>query len=200
ADNIEAVLGYSGHELLSSINELVEAGMIGLEESDSASPGGNRISSKHDLLSETALMLLSSPGRSYLHRRAAKVLESTIEFTGDASMLCSCAKRWQLAGDYAQAFRLANSCARHLLEAELPSEAADAYTKAFEYCATDLDRLTIIEGQATAYYRCSNWDRVIDLARQARAMKARLFPERSKHDELELMLRRAEWQNQDWDH
>jgi tetratricopeptide (TPR) repeat protein len=200
ADNIEAVLGCAAHELLSSINELVAAGMIALDESDAPSPSVSRISSKHDLLSETALRLLASPARSYLHRRAAKVLESRIEFTGDASTLWSCAKHWQLAGDHSQAFRLANSCARHLLEAELPSEAADAYTKAVEYCATDIDRLTIIEGQATAYYRCSNWDSVIELSRQARSMKERLFPERSKHDELELMLRRAEWQNKDWNH
>jgi tetratricopeptide (TPR) repeat protein len=197
-DNVEAVLGYKAHELLSAITELVEAGMIAVAERGSTLHDGGQMASRHDLLSETALLRLSAPGLSYLHRRAAKALEVRIQHTGDASTLWSCAKHWHLAGDGAQAFRLANSCAQHLLEAELPGEAVDAYAKALDYCTTDLDRLMIIERQATASYQSSDWAKVITFGTQARRMRARLHPNTNEHDELELMIRRAEWQSSDW--
>jgi tetratricopeptide (TPR) repeat protein len=199
-DNVEAVLGYPAHEQLRCINELASAGMVSIQQGDVPSSDGGRISSRHDLLSDTALMLLASPARTYLHRRAAKLLESRINDTRDASTLWSCAKHWQLAGDSVQAFRLANSCAYHLLEAGLPSEAVDAFSKAIDYCGTDADLLTVLEGQATAYYRGSNWVQVVSLVGQARTIKDRLFPDLGNHDELELMLRRAEWQTMNWDH
>jgi tetratricopeptide (TPR) repeat protein len=197
---VEAVLGYPAHEQLRCINELATAGMVSIQQSDAPSSDGGRVSSRHDLLSDTALMQLAAPARTYLHRRAAKVLETRINDTRDASTLWSCAKHWQLAGDGVQAFRLANSCAYHLLEAGLPSEAADAFSKAIEYCATDADLLTVLEGQATAHYRSSNWVQVVSLVGQARTIKDRLFPDLGNHDDLELMLRRAEWQTMNWDH
>jgi len=197
-DNIEAMLGYPAHELLSAISELVEAGMISVGERDSALPNAGQIISKHDLLSETALQQLSLPALSYLHRRAATVLEQRIQDAGDASSLWACAKHWQLAGDGVQAFRLANSCAQHLLDAELPTEAMNAYAKALNYCSTDLDRLTIIERQATASYQSSDWAKVIAFGAQARRIRAQLFSGGNEHDDLELMIRRAEWQSRDW--
>lgn len=195
-DNVEAVLGYAAHELLSSVNELASAGMVVLADRESET--GSRIRSRHDLLSDIALQELSLPGRSYLHRRAAKVLESRIRQTSDASTLWSCAKHWQLAGDNMEAFRLADSCARHLLEAGLPSEAADAFDKALDYCCTDAERLTVIEGQVTARYRSSDWLQVVRLAAKAREIKSQLFPNVGPHDDLELMVRRAEWQTRNW--
>jgi DNA-binding SARP family transcriptional activator/tetratricopeptide (TPR) repeat protein len=197
-ENVETLLGYAAHELLSSVNELAAAGMVTVAEHDST--GGYRINSKHDLLSEVALNQLSAPGRSYLHRRAAKVLESRIQQTGDASTLWSCAKHWQLAGDGMQAFRLADSCARHLLEAGMLSEAASAFEKALDYCRTDAERLTVLEGQLTARYRSSDWSHVLQLGAKAREIRARLFPEVSSHDPMELMVRRAEWQTMEWNH
>ena len=199
-DNIEAVLGLAPHELLRCINELAGAGMVSVVTGDGMSVETDRLNSRHDLLSDTALMQLAAPARAYLHRRAATVLESRIDHTGDASTLWSCAKHWQLAGDITHAFRLTYSCACHLLEAELPAEAADAFGKASEYCATDGELLSVLEGQATACYQSSQWVRVMDIVATARAIKDRLFPEKGYHDDLEIMLRRAEWQTMNWDH
>ena len=197
-DNLEAVLGYPAHVLMHSINELALAGMVSLDTHDLHSPSGGRLNSRHDLLSNVALMQLAPAARTYLHRRAAKVIESSIEERGDASMLWSCAKHWQLAGDVSQAFRLATSCATHLLEAGLPCEAADAFEKAIGYCGTETDLLSVLQGQATAYYRSSDWQNVMGTVAKARALKQRLSPTRSRHDELELMERRAEWQTLNW--
>ena len=199
-DTIEAVLGYAPHELLRSLNELATAGMVTVTRSNTTHAAIGRVSARHDLLSDIALTQLAAPARAYLHCRAAKVLESRIAGYGNASILWSCAKHWQLAGDNAQAFRLTNSCARHLLEAELPSEAAEAFSKSIEYCTNDSERLSILEGQATASYQSSDWLRVMDLVPRAKLLKQRLFPNQGFHDDLELMLRRAEWQTMNWEH
>ena len=197
-DNLEAVLAYPAHELMRSINDLASAGMIASEANDSHVHPSGRINSRHDLLSDVALMLLAPTARAYLHRRAAKVLEISIAEHGDASTLWSCAKHWQLAGDVSQAFRLAKSCATHLLEAGLPSEAAAAFEKAAEYCGSDADMLSVLQGQATAYYRSSDWKNVIGSIANVRSLRNRIGVELSDHDELELMELRAEWQTLNW--
>ena len=197
-DNVESVLGYPAHELLRCINELAGAGMLASAPADVTALGGPRISSRHDLLSDVALMLLSAPARVFLHRRAAKVLEGIIQENGDASTLWSCAKHWQLAGDGSQALRLATSCANHLLEAGLPNDAADAFGRAQQYVLTDEDLLMILEGRANALYRGSDWQNFTQAIGATRTLRRKLRPDSSEHDELELMQLRADWQTLNW--
>jgi DNA-binding SARP family transcriptional activator/tetratricopeptide (TPR) repeat protein len=198
--NIEAVLEYPPHELLRSIDELATARMIRSSDHAHEDNSTGRLHSRHDLIADTALMQLSSAARSYLHRRSAAVLEKRIEDTRDASTLWSCAKHWHLAGDGTQAFRLAKSCAHHLLEAELPGEAIDAFSRARQFCTKDSDLLEVLEGLVIAYHQSSDWARVMTLVAEARTVKNRIAPEAGTHDDLELMLRRAEWQTMDWEH
>jgi DNA-binding SARP family transcriptional activator len=197
-DNIESVLGFPAHQLLQCIDDLGNAGMLSVVESGFSASGTGRVQSRHDLLSDVALGQLSKAARIYLHRRAAKVLEAQIQNAGDASTLWSCAKHWQLAGDATQAFRLAESCAHHLLEAELPSEAAEAFSKAKEFCTTEGDRLSILVGKARAHFQASDWTQVRDTVQEAQALKLKLIPEADPHDELELMILRAKWQLMDF--
>jgi tetratricopeptide (TPR) repeat protein len=198
-DIVEAVLDLPAHELLNGINELALAGMLGSTSSQTVTSSHNRLESRHDLLSERVLMQLAPQARSYLHRRAAIVLERRIAHTADASTLWACAKHWQLAGDSSQALRLTESCARHLLEAELPSEAAEAFGRAFGYSSTDSERLRILEGQSLAAYQSSDWTKLMALVPKAKALRQRLIPGATRHDELELMHRRAEWQTMTWE-
>ena len=198
-DNLEEVLGYPAHELLHSIHELSSAGMVSIDQTEPHGSIDGRLSSRHALLSDVALNRLTQPARAYLHRRAARVLERHIDENGDASTLWSCAKHWQLAGDNAQALRLATSCANHLLEAGLSSDAAEAFEKAQRYCMTEADLLKNLEGQATSYYRSSNWPLATTTIRDARSLKKKVFPTASQHDDLELMQLRADWQTMNWD-
>lgn len=198
-DNLEEVLGYPAHELLHSIHELSSAGMVSLDQSEPHGSTDGRLSSRHALLSDVALDRLTQPARAYLHRRAARVLERHIDENGDASTLWSCAKHWQLAGDNAQALRLATSCANHLLEAGLSNDAAEAFSKAQRYCITDADLLKNLEGQATSYYRSSNWPLATATIQDARSLKKKVHPTASQHDDLELMQLRADWQTMNWD-
>ena len=198
-DNLEEVLGYPAHELLHSIHELSSAGMVSIDQTEPHGSIDGRLSSRHALLSDVALDRLTQPARAYLHRRAARVLERHIDENGDASTLWSCAKHWQLAGDNAQALRLATSCANHLLEAGLSNDAAEAFNKAQRYCMTEADQLKNLEGQATSYYRSSNWPLATTTIRDARSLKKKVFPAASQHDDLELMQLRADWQTMNWD-
>ncbi len=197
-DNLEEVLGFEPHDLLSSINDLAAAGMVLFASPDPASKAPGLLKSRHDLLSETALGLLAPPARAYLHRRAAVVLERKINEHPEASTLWSCAKHWHLAGDLPKAFRLAMSCATHLLDAGLPGDAATAFEKALEYCGSDSDRLGLLELQITAYYHSSDWDRVHSTALMERKLRTQILPEANQHDDIELMLLRAKWQTLNW--
>ncbi|MEO7368254.1 MAG: AAA family ATPase, partial [Gemmatimonadaceae bacterium] len=197
-ENVERVLEYTGHSLLQSINNLATAGMI-VSRSADGSTRSNLLTSRHDLLSTSALDRLSGVANAYLHRRAAQILEGSIGEAQDASVLWACAKHWQLAGDTEHAFRLAMSCAAHLLAAGLPSDAAEAFERTLPYCGSDGEMLNVLEGQVTAFYRASKWQQVIDTATKARTLSGALRPDKSTHDEVELMLLRAEWQYLNWD-
>ena len=197
-DVIEDVLGYEGHRLLQAINELAVAGMLASDSTKSTPGAASRLKSRHDLLSETALMQLAPPTRSYLHRRAAKVLETAIDRHGDVSTLWSCAKHWQLAGDTQHALRLAKSCATHLSQAGLPYDASEALDRALTYCSDDAETLSILEQQAAALFSCNAWHRVSETVARARALKQRLEPDAHNHDDLEIMVLRAGWQKFSW--
>jgi tetratricopeptide (TPR) repeat protein len=196
-DNAESVLGYEPHVLLQSINQLAGAGMILLGSADSPSRK-QRLINRHDLLSQSAMSRLTPAAKAYLHRRAASVLESSADDTQDASTLWACAKHWQLAGDGEHARRLATSVANHLLSAGLPVDAAEAFQQALDYCVSDVETLSVLEAQVVAYFRASAWQKVSETAAKARALKAALLPDQSKHDDMELMVLRSEWQALNW--
>jgi hypothetical protein len=197
--NLEELLDYPAHQLLHGINELAVAGMIAMTDNGFHGDRGRRLNSKHDLLSDAALKVLSSPARSYLHRRAAIVLQRRIDEYGDVSTLWSCAKHWQLSGDVSQALRLALSCANHLLEIGLPQDAAEVFGKATIFCGSDQERLMVLELQSKAYFRSSNWLKLTKVGKTVRALRQRVDPEASEHDELELMQLRADWLTLRWD-
>jgi DNA-binding SARP family transcriptional activator/tetratricopeptide (TPR) repeat protein len=193
---IEAVLEYDAFQLLQSIDALGSSGMIVVDQHDL--PNGERIVSKHELLSTAALALLSPPAKRFLHRRIGQVLEHEIDERFSAATLWDCAKHWQLAGDNQRAFDLGRSCADYLLKVGLPVQAADAYGKSIEFCTTDAQRLDTLRLQTTAYYRMSAWRNVIETSASIRQLQQIVDPSASGHDDIELMELRAQWQTFDW--
>ncbi len=162
------------------------------ESVDSPAPSSERIASRHELLSNVALMQLTPPARRFLHRRIGQVLETEIDEHYSASTLWDCAKHWQLAGDHRRAWQLATSCAAHLMKVGLPTAAAQAYEKALAFCSTDNERLDVLSAQAAAYYRTSGWLSLRETIAKVRPLQRRCNPNCSTHDELELMDLRAQ--------
>lgn len=192
-DRIEGVLNYQHHELLQSINDLGNLGMLVLDSDTSVNPH-TRLAARHELLANAAEQSLTAPARAFLHRRIALVLEAEVASNPSASILWDCAKHWQLSGNGSRAFQIASSCATHLMELGLCSSAAEAYEKSMAFCSSDTQRLELLEGQAAAYYRASDWARLAETAAKVRTLRQYLRPSDAGHDELELMELRASWQ------
>jgi hypothetical protein len=192
-DRIENVLGFQHHQLLQCINELGSLGMLVLDPPEAVGESQARLVPRHELLANAVQDMLTRPARAFLHRRIGTVLESEITGSYSAAILWDCAKHWQLAGNGSRAFLLARSCATHLMELGLCSAAAEAYEKSLSYCSTDAQRLEMLEGQATAQFRSSDWSRLSETAGKVRNLQRYLKPDENGHDEIELMDLRGLW-------
>jgi tetratricopeptide (TPR) repeat protein len=197
---IEAVLEYDAHSLLRCINTLGSADMLVAEADSAQTAVGDLIASKHELLSNAALTLLSVPAKRFLHRRIGQALEQDIDEHVSTATLWDCAKHWMLAGDGRHAWHLATSCASHLMKVGLMNAAADAYARCLSFCTNDEQRLDILTSQTYAFYGTSDWAKVRESAAAVRTLRMRVDPSASVHDDVELMDLRAEWQSLKWDH
>ncbi|MBA3341661.1 MAG: AAA family ATPase [Gemmatimonadaceae bacterium] len=194
-ERIERLLGFEPHRLLRGLNELGRAGMITMQRSEGDTTPTDRVATKHELLSNAALALLTPPALAFVHRRAGLVLERDIDQEHTTAIVWDCAKHWQLAGDSARAYELATSCANQLMQVGLPSAAAEAFERSLPFCSTREQRLRVLENQAKAYYRSSAWNDVTRTIGTVRALREHLSPGAPRHDEFELMEFRAEWQS-----
>jgi DNA-binding SARP family transcriptional activator len=193
-ERIEKTLGYPLHQVLSSLTDLSALGMIVLESSDGVFEKSARLSPRHELLANAAENRLAPAAKAFLHRRIGLVLESERDDKSSAAFLWDCAKHWRHAGEFDRAFSVARSCATHLMNLGLCSEAAAAYEKAFIFCTSDTQRLEILQGQAQAYFRASDWFNLSTAGAKARDLQKRVHPDIDIHDDFELMDIRAAWQ------
>jgi DNA-binding SARP family transcriptional activator/tetratricopeptide (TPR) repeat protein len=193
-ERIEKTLEYPQHQLLASISALSSLGMIVLESSADGLEKAARLSPKHELLANAAENRLAAPAKAFLHRRIGVVLESETDDRNSFAVLWDCAKHWRQAGDVDRAFSVARSCATHLMNLGLCVEAAQAYEKAFAFCTSDGQRLDILQGQADAYFRASDWLSLASVGPKVQDLKRLIYPNITIHDDFELMDIRATWQ------
>jgi hypothetical protein len=194
-NRIEKILAFDPPRMLRAMDQLGNAGMLIVESAKPLTTEADRISSRHDLLSNSALSRLAAPAQAFLHRRIGLALEEEIAHDRSASILWDCAKHWQLAGDLGRAFQLAQSCATHLMDVGLPASAAEAFEKSLAYCSTADDRLSILSSLAQAYHRSNSWPRVRDIVSKAHALQQQLDPTASQHNDLELLGMGADWRS-----
>lgn len=192
-DRVEGVLEYKSHQLLTAIQELSVAGMLappGLPSDEWAGP----IHVRHDLLSIAAVARLAPMSLAFLHRRSGSVLER--EISGEkspTSILWACAFHWGNAGDRGRALAVARSCAEHLLEVGLPTDAARAFERALEYCMTDEDRLGVYSRLVVALQMDSHWEQSKELLIKCRRLRQKIAPDANQHDDVEIRLFDATW-------
>lgn len=192
-DRIEAVLEYKAHQILNALQELNSAGML-LSSGGDDQPAGRQLKVRHDLVSIAALGSLGPLAQTYLHRRIGSVLERELSGARSrTSLLWAAAFHWGRAGDSDKALSVAQSCAEHLLEIGLPSDAVAAFEKAAEYCRSDETRLTVLSRLVLALQMNGQWEksRVILLA--CRDLRYRIAPDANVHDDLEVHLYDARW-------
>jgi tetratricopeptide (TPR) repeat protein len=192
-ERVEAVMEYPSHVLLSAVQELSLAGML-RSEAQASPESAEPLSVAHDLISTASLKRLARAPLAFLHRRAGTVLER--ETLGDGSrtaVLWACAFHWQHAGDRERAFRAACSCAEHLLEVGLTHDAARAFDRALEYCATDEQRLLVLSRLAISLQISGRWKESKDVLHKSRQLQAKSAPNANTHDEVEFALFEAQW-------
>jgi DNA-binding SARP family transcriptional activator/tetratricopeptide (TPR) repeat protein len=192
-ERVEGVLEYPSHVLLSAIQELSLAGMLRSETQTSAE-SAEPLNVAHDLISTASLKRLARAPLAFLHRRAGTVLErETLGGGARTAVLWACAYHWQHAGDRERAFRAACSCAEHLLEVGLTHDAAQAFQRALEYCATDEQRLLVLSRLAISLQMCGRWEESKEVLRKARQLQAKTDPNATTHDDVEFALFEARW-------
>jgi DNA-binding SARP family transcriptional activator/tetratricopeptide (TPR) repeat protein len=192
-ERVEGVLEYQSHVLLSAVQELSDAGML-RAEAQTSPESGEPLTVGHDLISTAALNRLARAPLAFLHRRAGTVLER--ETLGDGArtaILWACAFHWQNAGDRERAFRAACSCAEHLLDVGLSRDAGQAFERVLEYCVTDEQRLLVLSRLAISLQACGRWEESKDVLRKARQLQAKMAPNATTHDEVELALFETRW-------
>jgi tetratricopeptide (TPR) repeat protein len=192
-ERVEGVLEFKPHLLLSAVQELSAAGMLGTGDTTSAD-SSLQLRVRHDLIATAAVRRLATAALSFLHRRAGIVLEH--ENLGDGTrtaILWACAFHWRHAGERERAFVAARSCAEHLLEVGLPHDAVQAFERALEYCVTDEQRVLVLSRLAVSLQMNGQWEKSKHLLKHLRQLQAKGSPNGTAHDEDEYALFEARW-------
>jgi DNA-binding SARP family transcriptional activator len=190
-ERVEKVLQYNTHELLSAIEELSKTAMLG-RELDRPDTLDGLLQPCHDFLSSAALSRLAPVSLSLIHRRSADVLEKEIpEAKMPTTLLWACANHSHHAGDRERAMSLTVSCAEHLLEIGLASDACSGFQRSLEYCLSDSERLTVLCRLAFAFELAGEWEKSKQALRKGVSLCAKEFPVNGEHNDYELLLLKA---------
>ena len=144
---IEKVLNERRIQLLDSLDELAARGFVEHE--------GDRVTSRHALITIAALGRASTASKAIMHRYAALALED--ESVENTTSLWDCAEHWRQAGELSRAASLMGACARHSLKIGLPLEAASVLETAAQL-ATGEDQVTYLRDCATAFAVAGAWE------------------------------------------
>lgn len=187
-ERLERVLGYARLDLMNSLETLDRAGLLASHD--------RRTLTKHDLLAEAAAARLSPTAARYCHRQMGLVLEAELDPgqtpDHDASLLWDCARHLQLAGEIERAMKVITQCADQALAVGLARESVEMWERALPMCETDAQRLHVKEHQVIALLAAEEWQRVIDVAAEVRALREVACPGQVFHDDIEL----AQWEAQ----
>ena len=187
-ERAEQVLEYPAHRLLSAIEELSKAAMLGVPRDGADQPAGY-LHPRHDLLAAAAVGGLAQVSLRLMHRRAAEVLENQIAAeTMPTTLLWACANHRHMAGDRQRALTLSIACAEHLLDVGLAGDASTAFQKSLDYCATDEQRLEVLPRMAFSSQLNGEWAKTKEALRTCIRLTQKANPTTSSHTEFELLL------------
>jgi len=184
---IEKMLQLKPYELMRAMSELNSMGMLRGAQNTKDLAKGSELKSRHDLLSAAALRRIGAHELAYLHARSGEVLEDEVGTDLlDTSLLWACALHWHHAGSRDRALSVTRSCAEHLLEVGLASNAVEAFERSLEYCTNDNDRLGVLSRYATALQVISEWGRSTEVLLTCQEYHRLLHKESSQHTDFEL--------------
>jgi hypothetical protein len=169
--------------LLDAFDELEQSRLLGLRD--------RRLVCAHGLLLEAALERASGAVFAYLHRKAAATLFKSLENDCQVSLAWDCARHLLSAGEPSQAAALLRNCARHALELGRPLEADEILQGALELPLSTAEKVSVIDERAHALRAADRWDDVVEVLSDLVALEAE--PGRLNHNGHELQLIYAKW-------
>ena len=146
-NRIEQVLNERRVDLLESLDELAARGFINHE--------GDRVASRHALITFASLARASSASKAIMHRYAALALEDAS--SDNATLHWDCAEHWREAGEPERAATLMEACARHSLKIGLPLEAATVLEAAAKLVNGE-QQVSFLRDAAKAYGIAGAWE------------------------------------------
>jgi tetratricopeptide (TPR) repeat protein len=187
-ERIQKVLELPSHRILAAVEELNRAVMLKSASGVLSEQHSDNLQPRHDLLCSAALKTVAAPMLTFLHRRAADVIESELSGTGTPiALLWACATHRDAGGDRNKALTVSLACAEHLLEVGLVAESVGAFQKSLEYCANDEQRLRVLPRLASAAQLNGAWDQTKDALRTCIRIASTADPAIA-HNEFELTL------------
>ncbi len=184
-DLLQHMLEQPLHVLLSSLEELADAGMLTASTGETET-GQAPATCRHDFVIKAATHGLSPQGRALLHCAAARVLERAAGQSHAADLLWDCADHWRAAGHIENATRAAVACARHLHDMGLVDDAVRRCEVILPACQTDISRATVLRAMAHSQYVARNWRSFCATVNKVRELERTSNSAESIHDDLEL--------------
>ena len=182
---LQKVLEFPTHSLISSIEELAQAGLLTMPGGGDSS-GTAPVLCRHDLIGRAATRGLSGQGRALLHHAAARAMESAATDNQSAELLWDCADHWHAAGQPERSVRAAIACARHLHDMGLVHNAVQRCEAALAKCQTNSARAAVLRAMAHSFYAAHEWRAFFDTVAEVRSLEAASTTYAPMHDDLEL--------------
>ena len=177
---LEGALEFPGHTLIAALDELSRAQLV--------VDRGDAVACRHELLSESALSLLSPLAVSHMHRRAGTILERDYATSQSFGALWGAARHWSLAGDRQRALDLACQCGTQLVDIGLADEAAGIFHDALGYTEQSRDHARVLSHLAEAQARAGHWaETVKTLETRQRLLSSALEGDGLAVDEVRIL-------------
>jgi DNA-binding SARP family transcriptional activator len=184
---IESCAEASHTELLGALVELETAGMIELD--------GERLLSRHELLTSVVLTNMSAVARAMLHRFVATQLEAEATTTQSVSLLWESSEHWYEAADASRAILLLRRCGSHLMDIGMPEEAIPVLSRADVLAVEPDEKYSIGADRARALLRSERPSEAVDVLKTLLLLKTSIHPSPPRLDEVGLMYLQACWES-----
>jgi DNA-binding SARP family transcriptional activator len=184
-DRVQHLVGYGNAQLLEALEVLGKAGLIVVD--------GERVECRHELIVDYALEHASDVTRQALYRFGAELLDAEARGTGGMSLLWDSARLWHQAGDTDRAIASGIELGERLLSMGAPKDAATVLDQTCELCASDDQRLRVLESSCHALQACGQYQRMSQVLQLKRSIREANQDYIAEHDADELSLLEASW-------
>ncbi|MEO8871412.1 MAG: AAA family ATPase, partial [Candidatus Kapaibacterium sp.] len=184
-ERLESCIDMTRTCLLQSLAELDASGMIEVD--------GQRVGSRHDILSSAVLSQMSEAVKIMLHRYAASHLEAESDLSQSVALIWESAEHWLAASDAPRALLLLRRCGNYLMDVGMPDEAAQVLERADPLALDPREKYAVGAERARALVRSEHLTEALAVLDQLLVLRGSLNPTPPMLDEVRVMYMLAKW-------